>query len=63
VDIKKVAVELIRDYMGAVTADMYSDFYSKIDNATVLISITELLDEYLGSERAAEVLSKKGLKK
>jgi uncharacterized protein YbcI len=62
-DVRKEAVQLIRDYIGSRAADLYTDFYTKSDEAVVLESISALLEEYVGAAKAAEILLSKGLKK
>ncbi len=59
--IKVKAVEIIRDYLGNETAKSYAKFYQELNEEKVLESVKELIDEYLGSARAKEVLDKNGL--
>ncbi len=61
--VKTKAVEIISDYMGEDTAKMYSDFYQTQSDDVVLISITQLLGEYVGEPQAKEILESKGLTK
>lgn len=55
------ALGVIKDYLGDMTARVYADFYQKQDAQVVLDSVHELLEEYVGSARAAEILTKNGL--
>jgi hypothetical protein len=59
--IKTKAIKIIKDYMGDVTAQLYAGFYEKTEENVVLGSISELLEEYVGSSRAKEILDKNGL--
>ena len=60
-NIKTKAVELIKNYMGNETAKLYAGFYQDQEEENVLMSVSELLTEYIGSSQAKEVLIKNGL--
>ncbi len=59
--IKTVAIEIIKNYIGDTTAQLYVDFYQKQDDAMVMASLSELLEEYVGPDQASEILKKNGL--
>lgn len=59
--VKEIAVEIIRDYLGEQVAIQYKTFYDSQDYKNVLLSIHELLTEYLGESRAQNILIGKGL--
>lgn len=59
--IKDKAAKIITDYMGSTTAKAYYKFYETQDDKTVLISLEELLAEYLGASSANKILTKEGL--
>ncbi|HCI05358.1 MAG: hypothetical protein UX26_C0027G0006 [Parcubacteria group bacterium GW2011_GWC1_45_9] len=59
--IKTKAVEIISDYMGEDTAKMYSEFYQTQSDDVILVSITQLMTEYVGDVQTKEILENKGL--
>lgn len=59
--VKSTTIELIRNYLGEETARLYSNFYQDSADETVLNSISELLLEYFGKQKADEILIKSGL--
>jgi hypothetical protein len=58
---KVLAIAIISDYLGVTTGKLYAKFYDKQDDKTVILSVKELLIEYLGTDRANEILMNKGL--
>ena len=62
-DVKRIATQLIHDFLGETAGKMYEKFYSTLDEKTVLASISELLSEHLGESQANEVLQRSQLKK
>ena len=60
-NVKTKAIEIIKDYMGDATARMYQDFYQEQEDHAVIASLTELLNEYMGSSKTKEILSQKKL--
>lgn len=59
--IKTVAIEIIKNYIGDTTAQLYVDFYKKQEEAMVIASLSELLEEYVGTDQASEILKKNGI--
>ena len=59
--VKQKVVQVIDDYMGAVAARMYDDFYKDKDDEHILISVRELLIEYFGDSPANKILKDRGL--
>jgi hypothetical protein len=62
-EMRPKAVQLIRDYLGDVTAESYASFYANEDDQVIIDSIRELLKEYIGEERVEEVMIRYGLLK
>jgi hypothetical protein len=60
-NVKEIGIEIIRDYMGETTAQLYEKFYQKLDKTEVVVSVRELLVEYMGDVPAQKVLKEKGL--
>lgn len=58
---KNKVVEIIRNYMGDTMAQMYSKFYENKDNHLILDSVNELLIEFVGPQKASEIISTSGL--
>ena len=54
-NIHQKALQLITDNFGETTSKMYEKFYQDKDDQTVLLSITELLTELLGANKAHEI--------
>ncbi len=62
-EVRSKAIEIIRDYLGVVTAKSYASFYATEDDDVIVESIRELLTEYIGEERVEEVMTRYGLLK
>ena len=52
-NIREHAISLIKKYMGDNTANVYREFYKDKDDETILSSLHELLDEFLGDSKLA----------
>jgi hypothetical protein len=61
VNIKAKATEIIHNYMGQTTAELYIKFYQDRDVKDVLTSVKALLEEYVGNAQAVAILDKNGL--
>jgi hypothetical protein len=60
-DVKQKVIHIIGDYLGDSTAQLYKEFYQNKDDSLILISIKELLIEYLGEAPTQQILIEKGL--
>jgi hypothetical protein len=60
--IQTKAIQLISDYFGTTTGQLYITFYEKQDEQTILTSLKELLTEYLGPQRTEEIFQSQGFK-
>jgi hypothetical protein len=56
--LKKEATELLLKYFGHITAEAYTDLYQDRSKDFILLSLSDLLTEYLGEEKAQEELDK-----
>ena len=55
---KKAISELFLKYFGKSTAEAYSSLYENKSDDFVMLSIGEILIEYLGKEKAHEEIDK-----
>lgn len=62
-EMRPKAVQLIRDYLGDVTAESYASFYVTEDDAVIVDSIREILTEYIGETQVEEVMARYGIVK
>ncbi len=62
-NIKETAIKIIESYLGAQTADLYKNFYIKLEDRVVIDSLQELLSEYVGQESVDEIFNKHSLTK
>jgi hypothetical protein len=54
---KEIAIQLIHQYFGEVVAQFYINFYRDITLEHVRISLTEILSEFLGEQKALEIIN------
>jgi hypothetical protein len=57
-ELKKIAFNLICDNFGASVGDLYRKSYENKTDEQILASITELLSEAYGQDKAEEILKK-----
>lgn len=55
-DLKEEALELIAQYFGEYTKELYNDFYEDKSTETTLASLEELLIEVIGPKKTRKVL-------
>jgi hypothetical protein len=60
--LRSKAVEIINDYFGKPTSDLYANLYKRIDDKSVYESIKEILMDYVGDIKSNEILELKGIK-
>lgn len=53
------ALELIGEYLGKYTADIYRSFYLDKDDQLIMSSANELLVEVVGNNKAIELMAEK----
>lgn len=56
--LKTAAYKTISHYYGERVAQHYADFYADIPDEKVLVLVAELLEEYLGEEKANQQFEK-----
>ncbi|OGG08945.1 hypothetical protein A2154_03675 [Candidatus Gottesmanbacteria bacterium RBG_16_43_7] len=60
-EIKKMAIQILHDYLGVTTSKLYKNFYMNQTEEMVLISLKELLTEYIGESQARDAFIRYGL--
>jgi hypothetical protein len=57
-ELQKEAVDMVSKYFGQSTADIYNKFFVGESDSEILASISEIMVEYLGENKAKEEINR-----
>lgn len=49
-------LHVLESTVGSTTSEMYKEFYKDKDDKTIVISVSELLDEFVGENKRINLL-------